>query len=196
MEILSVHFHSFSPQGVTGVIGISTSHFSIHTWPEKGYTALDLYTCGEQDIWPAFKDILDKLKAKRVEVYEVNRGEEVNQSPVRKKLNLTSDTVNVESGNLSELFQLRDDQGNDWDMMQLKQITIGKHDILYHGSSPFQDILLVKANEVRLYKALQNLEPMFKISSDIMSFQNSAIVNSIDNLRLHEIYQEEINTLT
>jgi spermidine synthase len=104
MEILSVHFHSFSPQGVTGVIGISTSHCSIHTWPEKGYAALDLYTCGKQDIWPALKDILDKIKAKRVELYEVTRGEEVNQSPVRKILNLTSDTVNVESGNSSNYF--------------------------------------------------------------------------------------------
>ncbi|MEH7178965.1 adenosylmethionine decarboxylase [Neobacillus vireti] len=151
MEILSVNFHSFSPQGVTGVIGISTSHFSIHTWPEKGYAALDLYTCGEQDIWPAFKDILQKIKAKRVEVFEVNRGEEVNQSPVRKILNLTSDTVNVDFSNSSELFQLRDDQGNVWDLMQLKELALGKHDILYHGSSPFQDILLVKANDVRLY---------------------------------------------
>lgn len=38
MEILSTHFHSFSPQGVTGVIGISTSHFSIHT-------------CRNMDMW-------------------------------------------------------------------------------------------------------------------------------------------------
>jgi spermidine synthase len=43
MEVLLAYFHSFSPQGVTGVIAISTSHFSIHTWPEYGYAALDLY---------------------------------------------------------------------------------------------------------------------------------------------------------
>lgn len=151
MEILSVHFHSFSPQGVTGVIGISTSHFSIHTWPEQGYAALDLYTCGNQEIWPAFKEILHQIDAKRVEVYELTRGEESLHTPAMKKLNLTSDTVNIKTEHSSELFQLRDDQGNDWDMMQLKEITLGKHDILYHGSSPFQNILLVKANDVRLY---------------------------------------------
>jgi hypothetical protein len=44
------------------------------------------------------------------------------------------------------------------------------------------------------HQALQNMESLFKISSDIMSFQKGAIVNSIDNLRLHELYQEEINT--
>ena len=69
MEILSSHFHSFTPIGVTGVIGISTSHFSIHTWPEHGYAALDLYTCGDQDIWPALEEILTTMQAKRTVMY-------------------------------------------------------------------------------------------------------------------------------
>lgn len=46
MEILSAHFHSFIPEGVTGIIGILTSHFSIHTWPEHGYAALDFIHAG------------------------------------------------------------------------------------------------------------------------------------------------------
>ncbi|KAB7705648.1 adenosylmethionine decarboxylase [Bacillus aerolatus] len=151
MEILSVHFHSFSPQGVTGVIGISTSHFSIHTWPEHGYAALDLYTCGNQDIWPTFKDILHKMGARRVEVYEFSRGEESKNTTVMKKLNFTPDTENAENVNTRELFQLQDNRGNDWDMKQLREIIAGEHDILYHGSSQYQDILLVKANDLRLY---------------------------------------------
>lgn len=40
-------FHKFSPKGVTGVVAISESHLSIHTWPEKGYVAVDFFTCGE-----------------------------------------------------------------------------------------------------------------------------------------------------
>lgn len=151
MEILSTHFHSFSPQGVTGVIGISTSHFSIHTWPEHGYAALDLYTCGNQDIWPALNAILHKIQAKHTDVYELSRGEESTNKPVMKKLNLTSNTSmekNIESQNL---FQLRDDRGNEWDMKQLKEMIAGKNNILYHGSSQFQDILLVEANDLRLY---------------------------------------------
>lgn len=40
-------FHQFAPQGVSGVIIISESHFSIHTWPEYGYAAVDIFTCGD-----------------------------------------------------------------------------------------------------------------------------------------------------
>lgn len=40
-------FHQFAPQGVSGVIIISESHFTIHTWPEYGYAALDVFTCGD-----------------------------------------------------------------------------------------------------------------------------------------------------
>jgi S-adenosylmethionine decarboxylase proenzyme len=38
-------FHQFSPHGVSGVVVISESHFAIHTWPEYGYAAVDLFTC-------------------------------------------------------------------------------------------------------------------------------------------------------
>ena len=41
-------FHKFSPQGVTGVIAIAESHLCIHTWPEYGYAAIDIFTCGEE----------------------------------------------------------------------------------------------------------------------------------------------------
>lgn len=41
-------FHQFAPQGVSGVVIISESHFSVHTWPEYGYAAVDIFTCGDQ----------------------------------------------------------------------------------------------------------------------------------------------------
>ena len=40
-------FHQFAPQGVSGVVIISESHFTIHTWPEYGYAAVDVFTCGD-----------------------------------------------------------------------------------------------------------------------------------------------------
>lgn len=89
MEILSTHFHSFTPQGVTRTIGISTSHFSIHTWQEHGYAALDLYTCGNQDLWPALKNILVKMKATRANVYEISRGNQSKSNPIKEKLYFT-----------------------------------------------------------------------------------------------------------
>lgn len=39
-------FHRFSPHGVSGVVVIAESHLAIHTWPEHGYAAVDLFTCG------------------------------------------------------------------------------------------------------------------------------------------------------
>ena len=45
--IISTSFHHFSPQGVSGVVVIAESHFTIHTWPEYGYAAIDIFTCDE-----------------------------------------------------------------------------------------------------------------------------------------------------
>lgn len=45
--ILHSHFHSFGPQlGVTGVLLLAESHISIHTWPECGFAAADIFMCG------------------------------------------------------------------------------------------------------------------------------------------------------
>lgn len=47
-QILKSHFHKFAPQGVSGMILIAESHLSIHTWPEHGYAAIDIFTCGNR----------------------------------------------------------------------------------------------------------------------------------------------------
>jgi len=46
-QVWSVSFSKFFPHGVSGVVVISESHISSHTWPEFGYGAMDFYTCGE-----------------------------------------------------------------------------------------------------------------------------------------------------
>ncbi len=43
---ISEFYHQFRPHGVTGIVLLAESHISVHTWPEKGYVALDIYTCG------------------------------------------------------------------------------------------------------------------------------------------------------
>ncbi len=45
-HVWSISFSKFPPSGVSGVVVISESHISTHTWPEVGYAALDIYTCG------------------------------------------------------------------------------------------------------------------------------------------------------
>ncbi len=46
-SILGQSFHKFTPRGVTGIVAIAESHLAIHTWPEHGYAAVDIFTCGE-----------------------------------------------------------------------------------------------------------------------------------------------------
>lgn len=45
--LLNLITHHFEPQGVTGLALLAESHISIHTWPESGYAAVDVFTCGD-----------------------------------------------------------------------------------------------------------------------------------------------------
>jgi S-adenosylmethionine decarboxylase proenzyme, Bacillus form len=74
-DIIDSVFHHFKPYGVSGVVVISQSHFAIHTWPEHGYVAADLFTCGDtMDVWKAFKMLKRSFKAKDFSVVNMERG--------------------------------------------------------------------------------------------------------------------------
>ncbi len=74
-EIREVAFHKFSPQGVSGVVVISESHLAVHTWPEYGYAAVDVFTCGSKvDPWDAVNAIAGNFKTKQVTASEMKRG--------------------------------------------------------------------------------------------------------------------------
>lgn len=48
--LLHLHLHRFSPSGgISGVALLAESHISVHTWPERGYAALDVFMCGDAD---------------------------------------------------------------------------------------------------------------------------------------------------
>lgn len=48
--LLHIHLHHFTPNGgISGVAVLAESHISIHTWPENGYAALDVFMCGDAD---------------------------------------------------------------------------------------------------------------------------------------------------
>jgi len=72
---LNSTFHKFSPHGVSGVVVISESHFSIHTWPEYGYCALDIFTCGDEiNSHLALEYLKKEFRAGNISVTEVKRG--------------------------------------------------------------------------------------------------------------------------
>jgi S-adenosylmethionine decarboxylase proenzyme len=73
--VKDVVVHHFSPHGVTGVVVIAESHFSIHTWPEHDFAAVDLFTCGDTlDPWAAFAHLEAALGAATHSVVEIRRG--------------------------------------------------------------------------------------------------------------------------
>jgi S-adenosylmethionine decarboxylase len=73
--VLGNQFHHFNPQGVSGMVVIAESHLSIHTWPEFGYAAVDVFTCGTA-VNPeiAAEVLIDGLTAKNHSLLEVPRG--------------------------------------------------------------------------------------------------------------------------
>ena len=74
-EVRECVFHKFSPQGVSGVVVISESHLAIHTWPELGYAAVDVFTCGDKvNPWDACNYLADHFSAKHMDAKELKRG--------------------------------------------------------------------------------------------------------------------------
>ncbi|HID31781.1 MAG TPA: adenosylmethionine decarboxylase [bacterium (Candidatus Stahlbacteria)] len=74
-HIWSISFHRFHPKGVSGVVVISESHLSVHTWPELGYVALDIYTCGEEsEPEAAVGFALKEFGAEELHITEMTRG--------------------------------------------------------------------------------------------------------------------------
>ena len=71
--VLNRFSHQFHPQGVTIVYALAESHLSIHTFPEGGSCAIDVYTCGSMRSMDAMKVLIEHFKPIEVSIQEVNR---------------------------------------------------------------------------------------------------------------------------
>lgn len=72
--LLDLCVHQFSPHGVTATATLAESHIAIHTWPEYGYFAADLFFCGAGDPREAASVLKTSLQAQQVETREIGRG--------------------------------------------------------------------------------------------------------------------------
>jgi len=73
--LLHIHLHHFHPNGVSGVAVLAESHISIHTWPDAGYAALDVFMCGSADPDACIPVLREAFGAKHVGVSEILRGQ-------------------------------------------------------------------------------------------------------------------------
>ena len=73
--ILNVDLHHFEPNGgVSGVVVLAESHISIHTWPENGFAALDVFMCGECDPYKSIPVLKHVFQPTGIHVTENRRG--------------------------------------------------------------------------------------------------------------------------
>ncbi len=74
--LLDLRLHHFGEgQGVTGVALLAESHISIHTWPEHGYAAVDIFLCGPaNDLDAALQALTSRLQAGGCEERRIPRG--------------------------------------------------------------------------------------------------------------------------
>lgn len=73
--LLHIHTHKFTPQGVSGVAVLAESHISVHTWPEIGYGAFDVFMCGAAEPWKAVEVLKRAFATSDVRVRELLRGD-------------------------------------------------------------------------------------------------------------------------
>jgi len=74
-KVWAISFSKFPPKGVSGVVVISKSHISTHTWPEYGYGAMDFYTCGDSvDPEKGLNYAVEAFGASSSHITEITRG--------------------------------------------------------------------------------------------------------------------------
>jgi len=131
--IINSNFHHFSPYGVSGVIVIQESHLAIHTWPEFGYAAVDIFTCGETvDPWIAYDLMKAAFGADNGSAMEMKRGQItlMNRNEWKPRHGVTYTGNKLPSRNI--WFTERDENT----AFSLRH----KGDLLFSGQSPFQKV--------------------------------------------------------
>ena len=72
--LIDLCVHKFSPHGVTATATLAESHITLHTWPEHGYFAADLFFCGQGKPDLAMKLLQTALQAKKIQITSIDRG--------------------------------------------------------------------------------------------------------------------------
>ncbi|MFT6557232.1 adenosylmethionine decarboxylase [Sneathiella sp.] len=72
--LLHFHIHQFEPNGLSGVAVLAESHISFHSWPDKGYMALDIFMCGKTEPHKCIPLLKKAFQPETVQINEIKRG--------------------------------------------------------------------------------------------------------------------------
>jgi len=151
--VINSTFHHFSPYGVSGVVVIQESHLAIHTWPEYGYAAVDLFTCGEMDAWISFDFLKEAFQAKSYSAIEMKRGSvnllnrnDFDMSSMRQK---ASEWANPDMYTRNVWFTDKDD-----DQALSLRFT---GEVFYDVQSPFQRVRIIESYKYGKMLALDDM---------------------------------------
>jgi S-adenosylmethionine decarboxylase len=94
--LLHIHLHHFTPNGgVSGVAVLAESHISIHSWPEYGYAALDVFMCGQTNPKATIDVLKEAFSPRKVVVKEQLRGKEMHRWNAGSKRRSTAVSASV-----------------------------------------------------------------------------------------------------
>lgn len=152
--VINSTFHHFSPWGISGVVVIQESHLAIHTWPEYGYAAVDLFTCGETvNPWVSFEHLKKAFKSNKYSALEMNRGSlhlMKREDFKPKKRNDAAPLTAQDSYRISRnvWFTDKDDQ---------QALSLRYNEVLFNETSPYQQVRVFDTPSFGKMLAINNM---------------------------------------
>lgn len=170
--IVNTSFHQFAPQGVSGVVVIQESHLAIHTWPEHGFAAVDLFTCGEviQSL-KAYQYLKQAFEAKNAALVDLKRG----QIHPSNTATAVEELLRISKTGQSRLFYHSEKEHWLTDMKKDVALSIRlKQQALWQQQSPFQ---MVEIYDTAAYGKIMTLDQVISYSERDESAYHEMIVH-------------------
>ncbi|MCE3009670.1 MAG: polyamine aminopropyltransferase [Proteobacteria bacterium] len=203
--VIQSTFHHFSPYGVSGVVVIQESHLAIHTWPEYGYAAVDLFTCGDSvDPWISFDYLKKSFQAQNQSAIEMYRG---SQSMLKRvEFNVAAERDDM-AQRLSESFQ-RNVWFTDKDEHQALSLRY-TGEVLFNEVTPFQQVRVLETYSHGKMLAINNMVMATEkdeahyhemIVHPAMQLHGSAkkvlVIGGGDGGTIREVFKYRVDTVT
>lgn len=157
--IVNTSFHQFAPQGVSGVVVIQESHLAIHTWPEHGFAAVDLFTCGQTiQSLQAYQYLKKAFQAKNTALVDLKRGQIY---PIG-TATAVEELLRISKTGKSRLFHQNETEHWLTDMKKDIALSIRlRQAALYQETSPYQ---LVEIYDTAAYGKMMTLDQTISYS--------------------------------